>query len=645
MQRFLAACSLLFLLPFSVRASAPAYLSEIAWAGSSASLADEWIEICGAPGVDLSGWTLEGASSAALALPDGALIGPSGAYLVANYGDADPKSTLNVAPDLTTTAIALSNTTLLVTLRDASGAAVDVAGASGAAPFAGASGEARSTMERLDASLDGGSAAAWASASTSAGFDSGTSGFGTPGTCPVSAATSEAGPDAPPASAASTDAVASASETPPTSAAAAASEGPLTPAEPPKAASAPEEPLSAIRISELYPSPRSGEREWAELVNRGNVGEFLDDWTIEDAAGTKTRLSGLLLPWARRVIEAPHGSLNNDGDTVILRDARGRALDRVAYPKIAKGEAYMRLELQDAFASTRTPTPGAANVLTEAAEEPAPEEPAALSAPREDTHAVPEATPKPPIATDAPRPSAAPRPTPTTPTKKAAKAKAPAAKYKGASYVATVIAPPGVYAKARAYVQREGAIEELRLSKAPTDAWAVGDRIAFVAQRKSEGAVAFLLANPNSVRVLGSASATFATSDAWPAAPGGYAILADISAIRGDALEVAVGGVEGDVLLPSGSASALKPGDTVRVEGFVAPGPRPRMILPYAHALRLMKARASDPEPAAPMRMPGALAIGLTAAAGVVGLAAYLRMQRLKRLALLSAPVDDGAWE
>jgi hypothetical protein len=45
------------------------------------------------------------------------------------------------------------------------------------------------------------------------------------------------------------------------------------------------------------------------------------------------------------------------------------------------------------------------------------------------------------------------------------------------------------------------------------------------------------------------------------------------------------------------------------------------------------------------MRLPAPFAVGLTAAAGGVGLFAYLRMQRLKRLALLHAPVEDGSWE
>src|SRR5688572_12845085 len=134
MHRFLAACSLLFMLPFSVRASSPAFISEVAWAGSSASLADEWFELCGPPGTDLSGWSIEGASAEPLALPVGAAIPASGAYLIANYARDDARSTLDAAPDLVTTAIALSNSALAIVLRDTEGNAVDAAGDGGAPP-------------------------------------------------------------------------------------------------------------------------------------------------------------------------------------------------------------------------------------------------------------------------------------------------------------------------------------------------------------------------------------------------------------------------------------------------------------------------------------------------------------------------------
>lgn len=621
MHRFLAACSLLFLLPFSARAAGP-FVSEVAWAGSSASLADEWLEICAAPGTDLSGWSIEGVASAPIAFPNGASIPASGAFVVANYAADDARSTLAGAPDLVTTAVSLSNSALAIVLRGADGAVIDAAG-DGGAPPAGASGGAKASMERSDTD------APWATASTSSGFDEGAPELGTPGTCgtpPAEEVPQEEIPATEP----------SATSTPET-----------VPEPPAEASPAPVEPLSPVRIAEIYPSPNSGEREWVELVNPSNVGEFLDGWTIEDAAGTRTRLDGLLLPWGRVVIQSPKGSLNNDGDAVVLRDRLGRELDRVAYGKIAKGSALMRVELQEAFVVTRTPTPGAPNLFTDDAEEAAseaPPVPAPITTPAPvlmPTYAAPATT------TPAPKPAAAAKPAVVkSPVVKAAAPKAAAApKYKGASYVATIAVPPGTYAKTRAYVLLDGIVQDLRFSKSPSVAWKPGDRIAFVAQTKTEGAVEFLLANPNSVRVLDSASTTFAVAEAWPDETGGYRFMAEVASIRGDALEVTLGGVEGDVLAPTGSSSALKPGDVVRVEGFISPGPRPRVVLPHAGALLLERAYADEPAAERAARLPMAYAIGLTVAAAAVGLAAYLRAQRLKRLALSQQAIEPAAWE
>ena len=623
MHRFLAACSLLFLLPFSARASGSVFISEAAWAGSTASLADEWFELCGPPAADLSGWSVSGASASPIALPEGAVVPASGAFLIANYAADDAKSTLNAMPDLVTTTVSLSNSALSVALKDASGTSVDAAG-DGGAPPAGASGAAKASMERV-------SAETWMTAVTSSGFDEGAAEFGSPGTCaPFADAPTETAEPEPAASATTSE------ETPPPPASASASTAP------------PPEPLAAVRVTEIFPSPEAGAREWIELANLSGIGEFLDGWSIEDASGAKTPLSGLLMPWARAVIESPKGALNNDGDTVILKDRFGRILDRVEYPKARKGEAYMRVELRDAFAVTRTPTPGAANVLTPTEDAPAPAPPPP-DVPNEAEVVRPSPVARASAAAEMPKPAAvvkelaAARPAPKKPAPKPKAAPAP--RYKGDGYVATVVTPPGVYSKTRAYIQRNGAIEELRLSKSASFKWSVGDEISFIAQSKSEGAVEFLLANPNSVRTISSASATFATTEAWPEEAGGYRFTAEVASVRGDALEVKLAGVEGDVLAPSGSAAALKPGDTVSIEGFIEPGARPRVVLPYTQALRLFKAYLPEDAGGVNRKLPAPLAAGLTGVAGAVGLIAYLRSQRLKRLALAQTPIEEGAWE
>jgi len=653
MKRFLVLCSLFLFLPAASHAAAPIFIGEIAWAGSSASTADEWLELCGPPGTDLSGWSIDGAGSGdtSLALPDGSAVPPSGAFLIANYGSDDPKSTLAAAPDLVTTAVALSNSALFLMLRDAGGAAVDTAGRSGEAPLAGNSGAVKASMERLLPLADGGTDEAWATASSSLGFDAVATELGTPGTCPTeqTLAAPEETPSEP---------TASATETAPA----------------PSKPSAPL-PMSAVRISEAYPSPESGGQEWIELVNPSDLGEVLDGWTIEDGKGTSTPLSGTLLPWSRSVIVSPKGQLNNDGDLIVLKDASGRVLDGVAYGtwdstypnvgEVRKGESLIRIELQDAFAVTTTPTPGSANVLVARAAD-ATEEKAVTEVPPPAPAAVsfrPEAQPeRSPPAGRAGNPSETgeiPRLQPAAPAsardddrettmpsltkKKVLVAKKPKpSRYKGSPYVGIVASPPGVYSKTRMFALIGGDVREVRLSKAAGASYLAGSRIAFVAQEKTEGADPYLLANPNSFRRLdASASATFATAEAWPERAGAYRFDAQVVSSQAGVLEAKLAGVEGDILAPSTLTASLKSGDIVSVEGYVSPGPRPRTVLARPEALRLFKAyQAEAPSKAPPAKLPWPAAAGLTLAAALVGLYAYLRHQRLQRLALVLTPVD-----
>ena len=643
MQRLAIASALFFLIPFFARASEPVFISEVAWAGSSASIADEWIEVCGPAGTDLSGWKIEGAAASGLPFPEGSVIPASGAFLVANYREDDPKTTLSVPPNWVTTAVSLSNANLFLSLHDASGTLIDVAGASGTAPLAGTSGDAKASMERLLPLGDGGFADSWRSAAASSGFQASATELGSPGACPhISQAVPEPAEPAQPAETATTT-----MET-----------EPVPPAQQPPLA-----PTTTVRISEIYPAPLSGEQEWIELVNPSGTGEVLDEWTLEDGKGTPTRLSGTLLPWARLVISAPKGSLNNDGDLVVLKDAQGRILDGVAYgawetalhPRVGnvgKGEAVIRIELQERFEVTLTPTPDEANIFTQsqAEEKPAP------------AHA-PTAPPAPPVVSqavvsDAPSTSAPQRPA--TPTmaaplpqqapkehRKAAAAKPAAQKpaasrYKGTTQTATIAVPAGVYGKTRLYVLQGDDVKELRLSKSTSAKWQSGQRIAFVAQAKEEGGEAYLLANPNSVRLLGeAASGTFALIERWPESAGSYRLSAEVKAVHGTTLEVSLGGAEGDVLLPK-ALSGLKPGDQLEIEGFVAPGTRPRVVLTHTNAIRAFATAgtASDSTPFIP-RLPWPAMAGLTVAAAAMGLLVYLRQERLKRLALAMQPIED----
>jgi len=164
--------------------------SEVAWAGSALSNADEWLEITNlsAESIDLSGWMISGggASAGDLLLPEGSMVQPHSTFLIANYDASNEKSVLSVVPDFVTTSLSLSNSGLNLVLLNADGTQVDRAG-DGGNPFAGgASGTGGdddgrfASMVRLNLQ-DGSLFTAWGAADESIGFDEGSLALGTPG--------------------------------------------------------------------------------------------------------------------------------------------------------------------------------------------------------------------------------------------------------------------------------------------------------------------------------------------------------------------------------------------------------------------------------------------------------------------------------
>lgn len=163
----------------------PLVIGEVAWAGSSLSTADEWLELwnTGDAPLSLTGWSLRGASATPLLnFPSNASIPPHGVYLVSNTAATDPKSALATTTQFVTKDISLSNTQLKIELLDAMGAIVDRAG-NGSTPPAGVSVPTKISMLRLHPLADGSTANAWANATSSQNFKSGMDDLGTPGVC------------------------------------------------------------------------------------------------------------------------------------------------------------------------------------------------------------------------------------------------------------------------------------------------------------------------------------------------------------------------------------------------------------------------------------------------------------------------------
>lgn len=170
--------------PRGTYAASTLVIGEVAWAGSSLSTADEWVEVWNVSDepISLAGYTLVGGSSSPIAFRSGDIIRPHATFLIANNSATDTKSLLNTPPDLVTTAVSLSNDALGLSLVDPSGTVIDRAG-DGHTPPAGASTPIKKTMIRVSTLAPGDATSAWITATSSVNFKSGQTDLGTPGVC------------------------------------------------------------------------------------------------------------------------------------------------------------------------------------------------------------------------------------------------------------------------------------------------------------------------------------------------------------------------------------------------------------------------------------------------------------------------------
>lgn len=160
-----AALTPLLSLPRVARATVPPahpVISEVAWAGSSDSTLDEWIELQNptASTIDLSGWRIvddAGAQSYALS----GTIAPGGYYLIEKREVAT-----SVPADLVVSGLSLANDGDRLELRDPAGATVDDVNPTGGAWAAG-SATSHASMERTSPGAAPGDAASWGSSTAS----------------------------------------------------------------------------------------------------------------------------------------------------------------------------------------------------------------------------------------------------------------------------------------------------------------------------------------------------------------------------------------------------------------------------------------------------------------------------------------------
>lgn len=368
-------------------------ISEVAWAGSALSLADEWLELTNLTdaSIDISGWTIDGAaaSSGTLTLPEGSIIEPYSAYLIANYAKGNEKSALAVDPDFVTTSLSLSNSTLLLSVRDDSGLAVDRAG-DGGGPFAG-SAETFLPMTRVSAE-DGALASSWSTPEQA-----------TPGE--PSVVITETMVELTPQEVVAPEPIEVTTETETIEEVETVEIVEMTettvspePAEESLPSETPQEPetmffpVGTLIINELVSDPVEGQTEWVEIVNPYNNVIPLAGWSVRDASGKTTPLPDQLLGWKQFVlVENPAGKLNNDGDTVELIDPTGQVIDMLEYGvgdiPAAKDPLSLARTTDGTWLTTTTPTPREANRFPEPepVAEQTQEETTTTAAPQQDT--------------------------------------------------------------------------------------------------------------------------------------------------------------------------------------------------------------------------------------------------------------------
>jgi hypothetical protein len=124
--------------------------------------------------------------------------------------------------------------------------------------------------------------------------------------------------------------------------------------------------IGNILISEFLAAPNTGYDEWIELYNAETFPINISGWSIVDASGKATILSGELTANSYHLIVNPLGKLNNDGDTITLLNSNSQLVDTVSYGTASlKAPKYDDSigRINDEWAVTQSPTPGTANSI------------------------------------------------------------------------------------------------------------------------------------------------------------------------------------------------------------------------------------------------------------------------------------------
>jgi hypothetical protein len=295
-------------------------ISEVAWAGTSASSSDEWIEMFnpGSVPIDLSGWTLTDGGDLYIALGGG--IGAGGFYLLERTDDG---TVSDIPADQIYTG-SLSNGGERLQLVDPSGQLIDTANGDGG-PWPAGSTAPPLSMERISSGPETDSSWCSNDGVHRNGLDSsGNPVLGTPrssfsGFCGVGMPTRTPTPT------------------------------------PTTVSTAISYPAHAVVINETAWAGTAADAndEWIELWNPGSDPVPLEGWVLTDGGDIAIALSGSIPPGGFFLLERGGddavsdipanqiytGALSNSGEELTLRDPAGNVIDTAGAERWPAGSA------------------------------------------------------------------------------------------------------------------------------------------------------------------------------------------------------------------------------------------------------------------------------------------------------------------
>lgn len=358
------------LFPFAV--SARVYISEVNWAGSDLSTADEWLELSTDAETDISGWQLwvtnsSGVDQLQYTFPADTTILPD-QYLVLSRQSAG-QSRLSAEPFFQVTGLSLLNTKLLLKLKDATEQVIDQADDGVGNPLAGANPAVpgfKASMERVRPDLSGSLPEAWQTAYETRGFDTGTAMYGTPGqiNSGLGAFSSSSSSQSHSSSSSNFSSSESSWSSSVVSSSTESSQSSSSSVLSSSASSSDASVLSSYHLvlGELMSDPTgSNSAQWLEILNTGEEAVALKGVSLVavEQADTYQFAESTVLP-AGNALLLPRSltaiSLSPNGGTLELRAGQA-VLDTVAYPSLPTNVSYQR-QASGAWQLACVPTPG-----------------------------------------------------------------------------------------------------------------------------------------------------------------------------------------------------------------------------------------------------------------------------------------------